>query len=90
MAGQSIRMECLRAYADRWESPSGDEVREVLRLAGLSGRTAALLLGLSDSGGRTVRRWCAEDTPIPYSGWAILCEAAGLGRIWGASRNEQL
>jgi hypothetical protein len=82
MDEQTIRPECLRAYGDDWVAPTGDEVREVLRRAGLSGRTAALLLGLGSSGGRTVRRWCAEKPPVPYAAWAILCDAASLGRIW--------
>lgn len=82
-----IRPECLRPFVD-WTPPTGDEVRVVLRRAGLSGRTAALLLGLSESGGRTVRRWCALDAPIPYSAWAVLCDAAGLGRIWGTPKGN--
>jgi len=73
MDEQTIRPECLRAYGDDWVAPTGDEVREVLRRAGLSGRTAALLLGLG---------WCAEKPPVPYAAWAILCDAASLGRIW--------
>jgi hypothetical protein len=31
---------------------------------------------------RTIRRYTGGDVPIPYASWAILCEAAGLGRIW--------
>ena len=41
----NIRLECLKP-AERWAQPSGEEVREVLRLAGLTGGKAAKVLGL--------------------------------------------
>lgn len=50
-------------------------------MAGLTGGDAAKLLGISD--GRTIRRWTGGDSPVPFSAWAILCEVAGLGMIWG-------
>lgn len=78
---QNIRAECLRP-AEHWAQPTGDEVREVLRLAGLSGGGAAKALGLGTGGGRTVRRWISEDSPIPYAAWALLCHFACLGVIW--------
>jgi hypothetical protein len=77
----NIRLECLKP-ADRWTPPTGDEVREVLRVSGLSGSRAARVLGLGLKGDRTVRRWIGEDSPIPYAAWAILCHVAGLGVIW--------
>ncbi|ALR06298.1 hypothetical protein [Xylella fastidiosa] len=77
----NIRLECLKP-AKRWEQPTGEEVREVLRLAGLSGGKAAQALGLGEKGGRTVRRWISEDSGISYANWALLCEMAGLGLIW--------
>ena len=40
----NIRLECLKP-AERWAQPSGEEVREVLRLAGLTGGKAAKVLG---------------------------------------------
>ena len=61
---------------------AADEVREVLRLAGLTGGKAAKVLGLGPKGDRTIRRWVGEDTPIPYAAWALLCDYAGLGLIW--------
>ncbi|WP_330996914.1 hypothetical protein, partial [Xylella fastidiosa] len=64
------------------EQPTGEEVREVLRLAGLSGGKAAQALGLGEKGGRTVRRWISEDSGISYANWALLCEMARLGLIW--------
>jgi hypothetical protein len=80
-----IRPECLRAADDFWVAPTGDEVREVLRRAGLSGSKAMRLLGMKSSSGRSIRRYTGNDAPIPYPSWAILCEVAGLGKIWSAS-----
>ncbi|MDD2739665.1 MAG: transcriptional regulator [Methylomonas lenta] len=78
-----IRPECLRPYDQNWSQPTGTEIREVLRLACLSGSEAAKVLGLgSQGGGRTVRRWISEDSAIPYASWALLCDFAGLGIIW--------
>ena len=77
----NIRLECLKP-AERWAQPTGEEVREVLRLAGFSGSKAAKALGLGAKGDRAIRRRIGEDTPIPYAAWAILCDQAGLGVIW--------
>lgn len=81
----SIRPECLRPADDFWVQPTGDEVREVLRRAGLTGAQAAHLLGMRGATGRGIRRYTGGDAPIPYPSWAILCEVAGLGKIWGAA-----
>lgn len=80
--GTTIRPECLRPASDFWIRPEADEVREVLRLAQLSGAKAAKLLGLGGAGSRTIRRYTGGEAHIPYTSWAILCEVAGLGRIW--------
>jgi hypothetical protein len=80
-----IRPECLRPAADDWLQPKGPEIREVIRLAGLTGSETAKLLGLvvnRQGGSRQVRRWISEESDIPYSAWAILCHVAGLGIIW--------
>ena len=82
MSEQNIRFECLRPAADGWSQPTGEEIREVLRRAGLSGSQTADVLGLGSGGGRTVRRWTGEATPIPYAVWAILCDLGGFDRIW--------
>lgn len=84
MNERTIRPECLRPAHDFWVHPEPDEVREVLRLAELSGSKAAKLLGLGsgDTGSRTIRRYTGGEQKIPYAYWAILCEVAGLGRIW--------
>ena len=82
-----MRKECLLPADQGWECPTGDEIRRVLKLAGLSGSEAAKVLGLHtsssrNSGGRTIRRWTSGETAIPYAAWAILCDLAGFGQIW--------
>jgi hypothetical protein len=56
------------------------ELRTVLKTAGLLNADAARLVGVLD--GRILRRWTSGESKIPYSAWAVLCEAAGFGRIW--------
>jgi hypothetical protein len=93
--GITIRPECLRPADDGWERPRGAEIQEVIRMTGLPGRAIARYLGMSELGGRQVRRWISEDATIPYSAWALLCDRAGLGCIWrpkegwSASSTEQ-
>ncbi len=76
-----IRPECLQP-AIHWASPTGSEVQEVVRRTGMSARAATRYLGLADPTGRQIRRWIANQAAIPYSAWALLCDAAGLGPIW--------
>lgn len=77
----NIRPECLRP-AQEWTQPTGDEIKEVLQLAGFTGAMARNVLGLGEKGDRTVRRWTGNESQIPYAAWALLCEFAGLGMIW--------
>jgi len=55
----NIRLECLKP-AERWAQPSGEEVREVLRLAGLTGgkcwASARRATGRSGDGWARTRR----------------------------------
>lgn len=81
MIEANVRLECLRP-AEKWIRPSKEEIREVLRLADLTGTAAARKLGLGQGGDRTIRRWVGEVSPIPYTAWAVLCHLAGLGAIW--------
>lgn len=81
MGEVTIRSACLQAAA-QWAQPTGEEIREVLRLAGFTGGHAARALGLGLKGDRTVRRWIGGDSSIPYAAWALLCDFAGLGMIW--------
>jgi hypothetical protein len=75
-----IRSACLKPM-EQWEKPTGNEIKEVMRLAGLTAREAAEELGFGPYGGRTIRRWRSEDSAIPYNAWARLCDLAGFGEI---------
>lgn len=75
----SIRTECLTPY-ENWTTPTGNEIRSAMKIAGLTGSQLALLVGIKNS--RTIRRWTGEEVEIPYAVWAILCHKAGLGIIW--------
>ena len=71
-----IREGALLPFADpRYQDPTGDEVREALRRAGLTGAAAGELLGVS---GRTIRKWIGEERKIPYSAWRLLLMLTGL------------
>nr|BCU00953.1 hypothetical protein [uncultured bacterium] len=83
MSKPNIRPACLQR-AEEWERPTGEEIKEVLRLAGFTGSQAAKVLALGTDGGRTVRRWTGGESPISYANWALLCDYAGLGAIWKA------
>lgn len=82
MNQSNIRAECLQPAGSSWQQPSGEEIREALRLAGFTGKVAAARLGLGTKGDRTVRRWVSEDSEIPYACWSLLCNFAGFGCIW--------
>lgn len=77
-----IRKECLVPFNQGWQAPSGEEVRAVMKMAGLSGKEVADLVGLDNT--RTIRKWAGGAAPIPYSVWALLCERAGFGVIWNS------
>jgi hypothetical protein len=77
---KAINPASLRPYTEGWEQPDSQAVRAVLKIANLTGGGAAKLTGIADS--RTVRRWTGGETAIPYAAWALLCEVAGLGKIW--------
>lgn len=83
-----IRRECLQP-ATFWAQPKGFEVQEVLRRTGMTPQRASEYLGISvNSNGRTVRKWMSEEAPIPYSAWALLCDAAGFEPFWRIDRDE--
>ncbi|HHO81689.1 MAG TPA: transcriptional regulator [Halothiobacillus sp.] len=83
----TIRPETLRP-ARKWEKPTPDEIRELIRLTGMNSEDVAAILGLappskkSGRGSRTVRRWKSGDVQIPYAAWALLAHQAGFGTIW--------
>ncbi|MDR3443291.1 MAG: transcriptional regulator [Legionella sp.] len=73
-----IRPECLHK-PNRWEKPTGEEIKVALSMAGWSGVELSRRIDTND---RTVRRWLSGDQPIPYAVWCILCVEANLGQIW--------
>jgi hypothetical protein len=75
-----VRPDCLLPADQGWQQPTPDEVRAVLKAADMTGGSASKFLGLSNT--RVIRRWTGGDDQIPYSAWALLCAAAGLGNMW--------
>jgi hypothetical protein len=73
-----LRPETLASFTG-WNTPTGEEVKLILKLANLSGSAAGLVAGVD---GRTIRRWTGEERAIPFAAWALLAECAGLGCIW--------
>ena len=97
-----IRPETLRPFAEDWQAPTVDEIKEVLELIRqrkglskpLSGVDVADLVGLpgergSGKGTRTFRRWVSKTNPSPiaYGAWSILAHLAGFGARWDADRD---
>lgn len=75
--GYTLPAGTLLPYADPdYQHPNEDDVREVLRVAGLTGSQAADLVGVAT--GRTVRKWTGGTQKIPYSAWHMLLVFAGL------------
>lgn len=75
---QGLNPETLKTYKE-WETPTAEDIRLILSIAGLSGAGAGALTGVE---GRTVRRWTGGDSTIPYACWALIVSYAGLGNIW--------
>jgi hypothetical protein len=83
----------LKSATSGWETPTGNDVRLLLRMIGdpnrpggaFSGTQASKYLGLKD--GRTIRVWQntqeSSDQPskIPYTAWVCLVYRAELGVI---------
>ncbi len=83
-----IRRECLQP-AIYWSRPHGPEVQEMLRRANMTPLRASEYLGIStQSNGRQVRKWMSEEAPIPYTAWALLCDAAGFAPFWRIDRDK--
>ncbi len=81
-----VRSDCLLPAGEGWQQPTADEVREILKAANMTGGSASKFLGLSNT--RVIRRWTGGDDYIPYSAWALLCAAAGLGNIWQRQKDD--
>jgi hypothetical protein len=62
-------------YSDTWKAPTSDEIKEMMRLMGLSTRKVGSLLGIEPS---KVRRWITVGDEIPYALWRLLSIYAGI------------
>lgn len=62
-------------FSDAWRSPSSDEVRELVRLAGLSRAEAGRLVGVSPG---KIGKWIGGQGEVPYAVWRLLTVYVGL------------
>ena len=65
-----------------YSHPTPDNVRQLLKQAGITGSKAASIVGVH---GRTIRKWTAEEgspnhRTIPYAAWRLLLIEAGLDK----------
>jgi hypothetical protein len=72
-------------YSPDWQPPSVAEFRELLRVAGLSGSQAGLLVGVEQ---RRIRKWAGGEGEVPYAAWRLLSIYAGLAEAPSYSDNE--
>jgi DNA-binding XRE family transcriptional regulator len=76
-----IRESTLKS--NEWTSPVPDEIKMAMAAAGLNQSQLAKMLHVGKS---TINSYVngknGKTTPMPFSSWAILCCAAGLGEIW--------
>ena len=72
-------------YGPDWQEPSAAEFRELLRVAGLSGSRAGLLVGVEH---RKIRKWAGGEGEVPYAVWRLLSIYAGLADAPSYARNE--
>lgn len=72
-------------YSPAWQEPSAAEFRELLRVAGLSGSQAALLVGVEP---RKIRKWAGGEGEAPYAVWRLLSIYAGLADAPSYADNE--
>ena len=69
------RRNCRLPFADpSYEPPEPDDIRAILREAGLTGSQVGRLVGVD---GRTVRKWTGGERRIPYSAWRLLLVECG-------------
>ncbi len=74
-----IDKRTLQPFSQEWQKPSPNDIRAALSLTGLTGKQEENIVGVSE---RTIRKWTGNERGIPYSSWALLVNAAGLGCIW--------
>lgn len=83
-----LRKETFLKYAEGWERPTPEEIRELIRYIGMSGSEVAAAVGIKS--GRTVRKWQEthevtetgnenkNKNEISYAAWRILLLKARL------------
>lgn len=73
-----IRKSTLKPFVEGWETPTPEEVRNVMKMAGLTGKTASELVGLSNT--RTVRRWIGGGSRDSLCLMGIALRQSWIGR----------
>ena len=73
------------AFTPGWTPPTVDEFRELLRITGLPGSAAGLLVGVSQ---KKIRKWAGGEGEVPYAVWRLLSIYAGLAEP--PKRNDEL
>lgn len=76
-------------YSEAWQSPSPDEFRELLRLAGLGRSGAGRLVGVSPG---KIGKWVGGQGEVPYAVWRLLTVYAGLASadVISADKDQQM
>lgn len=83
---------CLQFTDDEYRRPSIIEIKQLIRIMGLTGSQVAALVGVNSS--RTVRKWTGGEREIPYSAWRLLLIYAGIAiptedmKTTGAARDD--
>ncbi len=73
-----LREETLRP-AESWMAPTPDEINLALSMANWSAEKLGKKTGVQ---GSTIRCYLRGEKKIPFAVWAVLCDEAGLGKIW--------
>ena len=72
----TLPRDTLREYSDpKYQKPSKEHLRELLRSLSLTGKAAAAIVGVN---ARTIRRWTGGERPTPYASWRLLLIYGGL------------
>ncbi len=79
MTDLDLRPVTLLSFNKGWQPPTTDEIRTVLKYIDMSGGEAASRVGVNS---RTVRKWTAGETTIPFAVWAIFVEMTTGELIW--------
>lgn len=78
MSVGTIKRSLLKPFVS-WEQANEQDVKEIMHLAHLGVGDEARLVGVDEP---TINSWLSGETPIQYSAWALLANAAGFGFIW--------